>query len=68
MPLRIQTYHATSLIGVLVEFIEQEEEHHSMHADPPNKRLWIIAIDEEQLESVHHDQHKLNLCKGRTTY
>lgn len=57
-------YHETVFVGCLVELVEKEEEHHSMHSDPPNKCLRIIAIDEEQLEGVHHDQYELNLQLG----
>jgi len=55
------TYHETVFVGCLVELVEEEEEHDSVHSDPPDKCLRIIAIDEEQLESVHHDQYELNL-------
>lgn len=48
-------------VGFFVEFVEQEEEHDSVHADPPNKCTWIVAVDEEKLESMEHDQDELNL-------
>lgn len=57
----IFTYHCTVLVGCLVELVEQEEEHHGVHADPPDKSFRVIAIDEEQLEGVNHDQNELNL-------
>lgn len=41
------TYRFTALVGLFVEFIEQEEEHNGMHTDPPNESFRIIAINEE---------------------
>lgn len=51
------------LIRGLVEFVEQEQEHDGVHADPPDKRLRVVALDEQQLERVHHDRHELNLVE-----
>lgn len=36
-----------------------------MHANPPDERLRVVAIDEEQLEGVHHDQDELDLWEQR---
>lgn len=55
------TYRNAVPVGCLVELVEQEEEHNGVHADPPDKSFWIIAVNEEQLEGVNHDQNKLNL-------
>lgn len=41
-----------STVGLIVEFLEQEEEHNGVHADPPDEGFRIVAIDEEELESV----------------
>lgn len=49
------------LIRGLVELVEQEQEHDGMHANPPDERLRIVALDEQQLEGMHHDRHKLHL-------
>lgn len=32
-----------------------------MHANPPHKGFRIIAIDEQQLEGMDHNQNELNL-------
>lgn len=50
-----------AVVGLFVKFFEQEEEHDSMHANPPYEGFWIVAIDEEKLKSVKHDKYKLNL-------
>lgn len=50
-------------VRLFVEFFEQEEEHHGVHADPPDEGFRVIAIDEEKLESVQHDEDKLDLKK-----
>lgn len=57
-------FYPLSVIRLLVEFLEQEEEHNGVHADPPDEGFWIVAVDEEKLESVKHDEHKLNLKGG----
>lgn len=49
------------LVRCLVEFVEQEQEHKGVHADPPDECPRIIALDEEQLECVHHDSDELHL-------
>lgn len=51
-----------------VEFIEKEEEHNGMHADPPDKCTWIIAIDEKQLECMSHNEHELDLWEKKHTH
>lgn len=48
-----------ALVGALVELVEQEEEHDGVHADPPDERARVVAVDEEQLEGVYHDGDKL---------
>ena len=55
------TYRSAALVGLFVEFIEQEEEHNSMHANPPNKSFGIITVNEEQLEGMYHNGNKLYL-------
>lgn len=55
------TTHLVRFVRVLVELVEQEEEHDGVHSDPPDERLRVVAVDEEQLERVHHDGHKLDL-------
>lgn len=51
-------------VRVLVELVEQEEEHDGVHSDPPDERLRVVAVDEEQLERVHHDGDKLDHLQG----
>lgn len=46
-----------------VEFVEQEEEHESVHSDPPDERSRIVALDEQQLERMYHDRDELHLKK-----
>lgn len=48
-------------VCLLVEFLEEEEEHDSVHADPPDKGTWVVAVDEEQLEGMDHDRYELRL-------
>lgn len=55
------------LVRGLVKFVEQEQEHKGVHADPPDERSRIITFDEEQLECVYHDGDKLHLKLHRTT-
>ena len=38
-----------------------------MATDPPNKSFGVIAVDEEQLECVHHNGDELDL-KRRQSY
>lgn len=47
-------------VRLLVELLEQEEEHDGVHADPPDESFWIVAVDEQQLESVDHDGQELH--------
>lgn len=61
----VNTY--SLFVGFFVEFVEQEEEHDSVHANPPDKCTWVVAIDEQQLESMKHDQDELNLFKCRNS-
>lgn len=35
-----------------------------MHADPPDERPRVVAVDEEQLECVHHNRDKLHHLQG----
>lgn len=35
-----------------------------MHTNPPNERFRIVAVDEEQLEGVHHHQDELDHLDG----
>lgn len=45
---------------LFVELFEQEEKHDRVHADPPDERFRIVAIDEQQLERVNHDGQELD--------
>lgn len=47
-------------VGLVVEVFEKEEEHDGVHADPPDERSRVVAVDEQQLEGVHHDTHELD--------
>lgn len=62
----MQTY---PLFGLFVcwpvEFIEQEEEHNSVHSNPPHKCSRVVAIDEEKLKCVHHNSNKLDHLQCR---
>lgn len=49
---------------MFVKLLEKEEEHHGVHADPPDERFRVIAVDEQQLECVNHDSQKLQHLKG----
>jgi len=49
---------------LLVELLEQEEEHYGVHADPPDESLRVVAVDEEQLERVQHDSQELQHLQG----
>jgi hypothetical protein len=35
-----------------------------MHADPPDEGFWVVAVDEQKLESVNHDGNELDLKRG----
>ena len=48
------------LVAALVKIGEEAEEEDAVTADPPDKGLGVVAIDEEQLESVHHNGDELN--------
>lgn len=48
-------------VRLLVELLEQEEEHDSVHSDPPDEGLRVVAVDEEKLESMQHDENELDL-------
>lgn len=52
------------LVALLVEFLEQEEKHDGVHADPPDERLRVVAFDEEQLEGVDYDGDELHHLEG----
>lgn len=49
------------LVAALVKIGEETEEEDAVASDPPNKGLGVVAIDEEQLERVHHNGDELNL-------
>jgi len=44
---------------LLIEFFEQEEEHDGVHANPPDKCLRVVAVDEQKLERMDHDRQEL---------
>lgn len=46
---------------MLIEFLEEEEEHDGVHSNPPHKGLRVVAVDEEKLESMKHNENELNL-------
>lgn len=48
------------LVATLVKIGEEAEEEDAVTADPPDKGFGVVAIDEEQLESVHHNGDELN--------
>lgn len=48
-----------ALVRGLVELVEEEEEHDGVHADPPDEGARVVAVDEEELEGVHHDRDEL---------
>lgn len=49
------------MVRLSIELSEQKKEHNSMHSDPPDKGFWIVAINEQQLEGMEHNQNELNL-------
>jgi hypothetical protein len=49
------------LVSLFVEFVEEEEEHNSMHANEPYKCTGIVAFSEQQLECMYHNHNKLDL-------
>lgn len=36
-----------SLVRLVVELLEQEEEHDGVHADPPDEGTGVVAVDEQ---------------------
>lgn len=52
------------LVAALVKIGEETEEEDAVASDPPNKGLGVVAIDEEQLERVHHNGDELNHLKS----
>lgn len=48
-------------VRLVVELLEEEEEHDRMHTYPPHEGPWIVAVYEKQLECVHHNPDKLSL-------
>lgn len=52
------------LIGLFVEFVEEEEEHDGMHANEPDKCTRIVTLDEQQLECMNHNGDELNHLEG----
>lgn len=50
-------------VGLVVEVFEEEEEHDGVHADPPDEGAGVVAVDEQQLERVHHYTYELHLEK-----
>jgi hypothetical protein len=57
------TYFPLLLVSLFVEFIEEEEEHDSMHANEPHKCTRVVAINEQQLEGMYHNRYKLDLME-----
>lgn len=49
------------VIRLVVKLFEEEEEHYSMHSNPPDKGTRIVAVDEEKLEGMDHNSYELNL-------
>lgn len=60
----INNSYPSAFVRRFIELVEQEEEHDSMHTNPPNECSWIITIYEEKLEGVNHDCNKLNHLKS----
>lgn len=52
-------------VRLVVELLEEEEKHDSVHADPPDERTRVVAVNEQQLKRVNHDRHKLCLCRHK---
>lgn len=57
----MQIIYPFAIVGLIVKFFEQEEEHNSVHSDPPDEGFRVVTIDEQKLEGVKHDGNKLNL-------
>lgn len=53
-------YLSFAFVRLIVELSEQKEKHNGMHPNPPNERLWIIAVNKEKLKSMNHDKNELN--------
>lgn len=47
-------------VALIIELLEEEPEHDSVHADPPDEGAGVVAVNEEQLEGVDHDGHELS--------
>lgn len=43
----------------MVEFVEEEEEHHSVEANPPDEGLGVVAVYKQELEGVDHNEYEL---------
>lgn len=65
--MRFRSIYPLSLVGLFVELFEQEEEHDGVHSNPPDEGFRIITVDEQELESVKHDENELNLKSGNGT-
>lgn len=52
-------------VGLVVEVLEEEEEHDCVHADPPDEGTRVLALDEQQLERVRHYADELGLCTDK---
>lgn len=50
-----------ALVGVFVELCEEEPEEDCVETNPVHEASRVVAGDEEELESVGEDHHKLNL-------
>lgn len=62
----LRIIYPLSIVGLIVEFFEQEEEHNSVHSDPPNEGFRVVAVNKQKLEGVEHDSNKLNLKEFRS--
>lgn len=58
----------SSIVGLVVEFFEEEEEHYRVHANPPNEGFRVVAVDKEELECVNHDAYELDLKQENEMY
>lgn len=52
------------VVRLFVKIGEEEVEHDRVEADPPYERLRVVAVDEEELEGVDHDQDELDHLQG----
>lgn len=56
-----------AIIRLKIELSEQEEEHNSVHSDPPHESSWIVTIWScQKLEGVNEDENELNLKRGKS--